>query len=82
MMAYCATVLLSVAGLYSACGDTTVQAKDCAVKCQDADNVCVQKCTDDTCKTVCKTDLDNCTASCGTVNVGPADGGNGSTSTY
>jgi hypothetical protein len=46
------------------------------VRCQDADSTCVQKCTDDQCKTACQTDLDNCTASCGSVTVSPSpDGG-------
>jgi hypothetical protein len=75
MLTYCAVVLLSAAGLYSACGDT-VKANDCAVRCQDADKTCVQTCTDDACKTVCKTDLDNCTASCSSVTATPSDGGN------
>lgn len=70
----CGVVLLSAGALASACGDT-VAAKDCKVSCQDADNTCVQRCTEDTCKTVCKTDLDNCTASCDTVTVSPPDGG-------
>jgi len=62
-------------GVSGACNDT-IQANDCRVKCDDADNVCVQKCTDDTCKTVCKTDLDNCRASCDSITVTPPDGGN------
>jgi len=74
-LAYCFAGLLS-AGLYGACGDS-VTGTDCKVKCQDVDNTCVQKCKDNECKTVCKTDLDNCTASCGTVTVmpPPRDGG-------
>ena len=76
ILAYCAAVLMSAAVLFGACDDT-IAAKDCHVKCQDADNVCVQKCTDDQCKTVCKTDLDNCSASCASVTVSPpsADAG-------
>jgi hypothetical protein len=72
---YCVAAFLSVAGLYAGCGDS-VTGKDCMVNCQDVDNTCVQKCTDDQCRTACKTDLDNCTASCGSVTVSPnADGG-------
>jgi hypothetical protein len=67
---YCAAVLLAGAGFYGACDDT-IMAKDCNVKCQDVDNTCVQKCTDDACKTVCATDLDNCKASCSSVTVSP-----------
>ena len=70
LLAYCASVLMSASVLFAGCGDT-IAAKDCRVKCQDADNVCVQKCSDDQCKTVCKTDLDNCTASCESVTVSP-----------
>jgi hypothetical protein len=71
-----AAVLFSAAGLVAACGDT-VTGKDCKVSCQDVDNTCVQKCNDDQCRTACRTDLDNCTASCGTVTVAPPnpDGG-------
>jgi hypothetical protein len=74
-LAYCIAVLMS-AGLFSACNDT-VKATDCSANCQDVDNSCVQKCNDDQCKTQCKTDLDNCTASCGTITVSPGgkDGG-------
>jgi len=72
ILACCAALLLAGAGLYG-CNDT-VTAKDCKVQCQDVDNNCVQKCNDDQCKTVCATDLDNCTASCGTVTASP-DGG-------
>jgi hypothetical protein len=36
---------------------------------RDVDNTCVQKCNDDQSRTLCKTDLDNCTASCGGVSV-------------
>jgi predicted small secreted protein len=73
-LAYCLAVLMS-AGLFTACNDT-VTAKDCSANCQDIDNSCVQKCNDDnTCKTKCKTDLDNCTASCGSITVSPPDGG-------
>jgi hypothetical protein len=74
-LAYSATLLLSTV-LHGACGDT-ITAKDCTVKCQDVDNTCVQKCTDDQCRTACQTDLDKCTASCGTVTVSPPahDGG-------
>ena len=70
----CAAALLTSVGLYGACDDT-ITATDCRVKCEDADNTCVQRCTDDQCKTVCKTDLDNCVASCGSVTVTPPDGG-------
>jgi hypothetical protein len=73
MLTMCAVVLLSGAGLFSACSET-VQAKDCRVTCQNADNTCVQKCTDDSCRTTCQTSLDNCTASCDSVAVTP-DGG-------
>ena len=71
-----AAVLMAGMGLYGACGDT-FQANDCKVKCEDADNVCVQKCTDDTCKTACTTDLDNCRASCDSITATPPnpDGG-------
>jgi len=73
-LAYAAAVLLSAAVFHGACGDT-VTAKNCKVNCQDVDNTCVKACTDDGCKTKCATDLDNCTASCGTVTVSPPDGG-------
>jgi len=69
-----AALLLAGAGFYGACNDTIV-ATDCKVKCDDADNVCVQKCTDDACKTVCRTDLDNCRASCDSITAMPPDGG-------
>jgi hypothetical protein len=75
-LTYCAAFLMAGAGLFAACNDT-VAAKDCKVSCQDVDNTCVQKCNDDQCKTVCATDLDNCTASCGTVTASPSDGGGG-----
>ncbi|HEY2900261.1 MAG TPA: hypothetical protein VGL59_06785 [Polyangia bacterium] len=68
--------LISVMGLSGACGDT-ITGTDCKVKCQDVDNTCVQKCTDDQCKTACATDLDHCSASCETITVSPPpkDGG-------
>ena len=66
-------VLMAGIGL-GACNDT-IMASDCKVKCEDADNTCVQKCTDDTCKTVCTTDLDNCRASCDSITATPPDGG-------
>lgn len=72
-LAYCFAVLMSAA-LYTGCNDT-VTAKDCSANCQDVDNSCLQKCNDDTCRTQCKTDLDNCTASCDTITVSPKDGG-------
>jgi len=76
-LAWCGGVLLSVVGLAGACGDT-VTGNNCKVQCQDVDNTCVKNCNDDQCRTVCKTDLDNCTASCGSVTVMPPsnhDGG-------
>jgi hypothetical protein len=72
-LVYCAAALLS-AGFYTACNDT-ITGKDCSVNCQDVDNSCLQKCSDDQCRTACKTDLDNCTGSCGTITVSPPDGG-------
>ena len=72
-LAYGFAVLMSAA-LYTGCNDT-VTAKNCSANCQDVDNTCLQKCTDDACKTQCKTDLDNCTASCDTITVSPKDGG-------
>jgi len=69
-LSLCAGMSLSVVGLLGACDDT-VTGKDCQVQCQDVDNTCVQKCNDDQCRTACKTDLDNCTASCGSVTVSP-----------
>ena len=72
-LVYCAAAFLS-AGFYAACNDT-ITGKDCSVNCQDIDNSCLQKCSDDQCRTACKTDLDNCTASCGTITVSPPDGG-------
>jgi len=76
ILTYCAATLISAAVLFGGCNDT-VTAQDCHVKCQDADNVCVQKCTDDSCRTACTTDLDNCSASCASVTVSPpkSDGG-------
>jgi len=71
---FCAALLLGSAGLYGACDDT-ITGTNCSVKCEDADNTCVQRCTDDACKTVCKTDLDNCRASCDSVTAMPPDGG-------
>src|SRR6184192_2892339 len=62
-LANCAAMLLSSGGLLGACGDT-ISAKDCTGSCQDADNTCIEKCYDDQCRTACKPDLDNCTASC------------------
>jgi hypothetical protein len=75
-LAYCAAVFLSAVGLLGGCGGAVI-GKDCTVNCQDVDNTCVQKCNDDQCRTLCKTDLDNCVASCGTVTVSStgADGG-------
>jgi len=73
-LAFCAAMLMAGAGFYGACNDT-VTATDCKVKCEDADNTCVQRCTDDQCKTACTTDLDNCRASCSTVTISPPDGG-------
>ncbi len=70
ILAFCAAVLMAGAGFIGACNDT-VTATDCKVKCEDVDNTCVQKCTDDACKTVCATDLDNCKASCSSVTVSP-----------
>jgi hypothetical protein len=74
--AYCAAVFLS-AGLYAAGCNDTITAKNCSGSCQDIDNTCLQKCNDDQCRTLCKTDLDNCTVSCGTITVSPSnqDGG-------
>jgi hypothetical protein len=65
---------LVLAGALAGCGDT-VTAKDCQASCQDVDDSCVQKCTDDTCKTSCAADLDHCKASCDTITVSPPDGG-------
>jgi hypothetical protein len=73
-LACCGAVLLSLGALYSACGDT-VTATNCKSSCQDVDTTCVQRCTDDACKTKCATDLDHCTASCSIVTVSPPDGG-------
>jgi hypothetical protein len=76
-LACCAGLLMAGAAFYGACNDT-IMGKDCKIKCQDVDNTCVQKCTDDQCKTVCATDLDNCTASCDSVTASPPpnpDGG-------
>jgi predicted small secreted protein len=74
-LAYGAAVFLSAA-LFTGCNDT-VTAKDCSASCQDIDNNCVKKCNDDQCRMQCTTDLDNCTASCGTITVSPSgkDGG-------
>ena len=74
MLTYCAVVLFSAGALSTACDDT-IAASNCGVKCQEADNTCVQTCTDDACKTVCHTDLDNCKASCSSVTSTPPDGG-------
>jgi hypothetical protein len=76
LFAYGAAFLLS-AGLYAAGCNDTVTANDCSGSCQDVDNTCVQKCTDDACRTACKTDLDNCIGSCKTITVSPPnkDGG-------
>ena len=71
---FCAAVLFSGAGLYGACDDT-LTGTNCAVTCEDVDRTCVSKCNDDTCKTACTTDLDNCKASCGMVTATPPDGG-------
>jgi hypothetical protein len=73
-LAYCGALLMSAVGLYGACGDT-ITGTDCRVKCQDVDNTCVKGCSDDQCKTVCRTDLDNCSASCDKVMVSKPDGG-------
>jgi len=77
ILACCAGLLMAGAAFYGACDDT-IMGTDCKVKCQDIDHTCVQKCSDDQCKTVCATDLDNCTASCGSVTASPPpnpDGG-------
>jgi len=73
---FCAALLGAGAGLYGACEDNRVSS-NCQVKCDDADNTCLQKCTDDACRTVCRTDLDTCTASCESVTAMPIsnDGG-------
>jgi len=73
---YCSVIVLSLLGLNAGCGDT-VNGSNCSVMCEDVDNTCVKNCTDDQCKSVCKTDLDNCTASCRNVTVSPPDGGSG-----
>jgi hypothetical protein len=73
-LAWCAAVLIGGAGFFGACNDT-ITGENCRVKCQDVDNTCVQKCNDDQCKTVCATDLDNCSASCDSVMSTPPDGG-------
>jgi len=76
MLIGCAMALMSTVGFYAAGCNDTVTAKDCRVSCQDVDNTCVKACTDDACKSKCVTDLDNCTASCGSVSASPpADGG-------
>ncbi len=75
-LSYCAAMLLSALGMFGGCNDT-VNGSDCGVMCQDVDNTCVKKCEDDQCKTACKTDLDNCTASCRNITVSPPDGGSG-----
>jgi hypothetical protein len=69
-LASCAALVMSAA-LYTGCNDT-VTAKDCSANCQDVDNTCVKKCNDDQCRSQCTTDLDNCTASCGTITVSPS----------
>jgi hypothetical protein len=69
-----AVLLMGWSRFSGACNDT-IAANNCRVKCEDTDNICVQKCTDDMCKTVCKTDLDNCTASCDSITSTPPDGG-------
>ena len=75
MLGFMAGVVLASTGfLYGACG-TTIAGSDCKVKCDDADNTCVQKCTDDTCRTTCRTDLDRCVATCDMVVVTTPDGG-------
>jgi hypothetical protein len=74
MFAFCAAILLSASALYSACDDT-VMANSCTTSCQDTDTVCIQACTDDTCKSKCATDLDNCKTTCTSITVTPADGG-------
>ena len=69
ILGYCAAVFMSAA-LYMGCNDT-VSGKDCMASCQDVDNTCVKKCTDDQCKMQCQTDLDNCSISCENVTVSP-----------
>ena len=49
--------------LGAGCGSNVV-ARDCSVKCENAHNDCTKKCTEDTCKTQCDTDLNNCKLSC------------------
>ncbi|MDB4981468.1 MAG: hypothetical protein JWM82_2220 [Myxococcales bacterium] len=66
---------LAIGLIYSAACGNTVQGKDCKVTCNDVETACVQKCTDDACKTKCASDLDNCSASCSTVTVAQPDGG-------
>jgi hypothetical protein len=75
ILGFCTGVLLATGGfLYGACG-STIAGSDCKIRCEDVDNTCVQKCTDDACRTACKTDLDNCVASCDMVVVTTPDGG-------
>lgn len=69
-LACCAAVLLATVGFHGACDDT-VTGTNCGVSCQDVDNTCVQKCTDDARKTPCATDFDHCKASCTSITVGP-----------
>ena len=69
-------VLALATGLvYTACGNTTVQGKDCTVSCRDVDTTCIKACTDDACRTKCASDFDDCSASCSTVTVTQSDGG-------
>jgi hypothetical protein len=47
-----------------ACGASKITAKDCGAKCDETRVSCVEKCTDDACRTRCNGDGDDCKAHC------------------
>jgi hypothetical protein len=74
-LATCCLLAACVASsLVTACSSATATGEDCSVHCQNVENDCMKKCNDDTCKSQCKTDFNNCGLSCEMVQVS-TDGG-------
>lgn len=63
LFAYAGAGVAVVLAILSGCGSTSGSV-DCKGQCGDIETECVQKCSDDQCKSKCTTDFDNCSASC------------------
>lgn len=49
-------------GLFlAACGGG---GSNCRIQCDNVRNTCTERCTDDTCRTTCSQELDQCRVSC------------------